>query len=119
MTKGIKLFYNFINAVTEKISKPASFLVFIMMAITATEVIARYVFNHPTAWAWPLNRQIFGLFILVAGAFTMSKNEHIRIEILYDHFPPKHHCTISELLLHIMEFLMKASKQLHFHILLL
>jgi len=89
MTKGIKLFYNFINAVTEKISKPASFLVFIMMAITATEVIARYVFNHPTAWAWPLNRQIFGLFILVAGAFTMSKNEHIRIEILYDHFPPK------------------------------
>ena len=80
---------NLITRITEAISKPASLLVFIMMLITSTEVIGRYVFNSPTTWAWPLNRQIFGVFILVAGAYTMSKREHIRIEILYDHFPPK------------------------------
>lgn len=79
---------NLIGRITETIGKPASFLVFIMMLITSTEVIGRYVFNHPTTWAWPLNRQIFGVFILVAGAYAMSKREHIRIEILYDHFPP-------------------------------
>ena len=80
---------NLISRITEKISKPASLLVFIMMLITSTEVIGRYVFNHPTTWAWPLNRQIFGVFILVAGTFAMFRGEHIRIEILYDHFPPK------------------------------
>ena len=80
---------NLISRITDSIGKPASFLVFIMMLITSTEVIGRYVFNHPTTWAWPLNRQIFGVFILVAGAYAMSKREHIRIEILYDHFPPK------------------------------
>ncbi|MEJ2164418.1 MAG: TRAP transporter small permease subunit [Desulfobacterales bacterium] len=80
---------NLINRITETVSKPASFLVFVMMLITSTEVIGRYVFNHPTTWAWPLNRQIFGVFILVAGAYTMSTREHIRIEILYDNFPPK------------------------------
>ena len=80
---------NLISRITEAIGKPASLLVFIMMLITSTEVIGRYVFNSPTTWAWPLNRQIFGVFILVAGAYTMSKREHIRIEILYDHFPPK------------------------------
>ena len=80
---------NLMTRITEAISKPASLLVFVMMLITSTEVIGRYVFNHPTTWAWPLNRQIFGVFILVAGAYTMSKREHIRIEILYDHFPPK------------------------------
>jgi len=80
---------NLISRITEAISKPASLMVFVMMLITSTEVIGRYVFNHPTTWAWPLNRQIFGVFILVAGAYTMSKREHIRIEILYDHFPPK------------------------------
>ena len=89
MTKEENLFSNLIGRVTEAISKPASLLVFIMMLITSVEVIGRYVFNHPTTWAWPLNRQIFGVFILVAGAYTMSKREHIRIEILYDHFPPK------------------------------
>jgi len=89
MAKGNKSPSNLITRITEAISKPASLLVFIMMLITSTEVIGRYVFNHPTTWAWPLNRQIFGVFILVAGAYTMSKREHIRIEILYDHFPPK------------------------------
>jgi TRAP-type mannitol/chloroaromatic compound transport system permease small subunit len=89
MTKEVNFFSNLIGRVTEAISKPASLLVFIMMLITSVEVIGRYVFNHPTTWAWPLNRQIFGVFILVAGAYTMSKREHIRIEILYDHFPPK------------------------------
>jgi len=89
MTKGVNFFSNQVGRITEFISKPASLLVFIMMLITSTEVIGRYVFNHPTTWAWPLNRQVFGVFILVAGAYAMSKQEHIRIEILYDHFPPK------------------------------
>ncbi len=89
MAKGANFFSKLIGGITEFISKPASLLVFIMMLITSTEVIGRYVFNHPTTWAWPLNRQVFGVFILVAGAYTMSKQEHIRIEILYDHFPPK------------------------------
>ena len=89
MAKGDNLFCDQKDKFTEKASKPASFLVFFMMLITSTEVIARYVFNHPTTWAWPLNRQIFGVFILVAGAYAMSKREHIRIEILYDHFPQK------------------------------
>jgi TRAP-type mannitol/chloroaromatic compound transport system permease small subunit len=89
MVKGNNSQSNLITRITEAISKPASFLVFVMMLITATEVIGRYVFNHPTTWAWALNRQIFGVFILVAGAYAMSKQEHIRIEILYDHFPPK------------------------------
>lgn len=89
MNNGIKSFFELIDTITEKIGRPASLLVFVMTAVTTTEVVGRYVFNHPTIWAWPLNRQIFGLFILVAGAYTMSKDGHIRIEIFYDHFHPR------------------------------
>lgn len=89
MNNGIKSFFELIDTITEKIGRPASLLVFVMTAVTTTEVVGRYVFDHPTIWAWPLNRQIFGLFILVAGAYTMSKDGHIRIEIFYDHFPPR------------------------------
>ena len=89
MNNGIKGFFELIDAITERIGRPASLLVFIMTAVTTTEVVGRYVFDHPTIWAWPLNRQIFGLFILVAGAYTMSKDGHIKIEIFYDHFPPR------------------------------
>jgi TRAP-type mannitol/chloroaromatic compound transport system permease small subunit len=32
---------------------------------------------------------LFGVFILFAGVYTLYKGEHIRIEIFYDHFPPR------------------------------
>jgi len=60
-----------------------------MMLITTLDVIARYVFNNPLLWGWLLNRQLFGLFIMFAGVYTMATGGHIRIEIFYDHFPPK------------------------------
>lgn len=69
--------------------KIVCYLVFIIMIITALDVTARYVFNHPLLWGWLTNRLLFGVFIIFAGVYTLCKGEHIRIEILYDHFPPK------------------------------
>jgi TRAP-type mannitol/chloroaromatic compound transport system permease small subunit len=89
MAKGVKFVFNLIDTFTQKTSKPAGLLIFFMMVVTVTEVVARYVFNHPTTWVWPINKQLFGLFILFAGLYTTYKGGHIRIEILYDHFPPK------------------------------
>jgi len=66
-----------------------SVVVFLFMAITTAGVIARYVFNHPLVWTWLTNRMLFGVFILFAGIFAMSENAHIRIEIFYEHFPPR------------------------------
>jgi len=89
MAKRLNSFFNVIDAISEKTSKAVSLLIFLMMVITTVEVVGRYVFNHPTSWAWPLNRQLFGVFILFAGIYTMSKEDHIKVEIFYDHFSPK------------------------------
>ena len=82
-------FFKLTNTITAKISKPISLLVFIIMCNTTIEVISRYFFNRPTIWVWPINKQLFGIFILFAGAYTMLRGQHIRIEILYEHFSPK------------------------------
>jgi TRAP-type mannitol/chloroaromatic compound transport system permease small subunit len=81
----MKNIFNAVDTISEKIGRAASFVIFIIMTITTVEVVARYVFNYPTIWVWPINRQLFGVFILFAGIYTMSKGGHIRIEILYDH----------------------------------
>ena len=77
-----------VEALSERLGRTFSLLVFLIMLITTGEVVSRYVFNHPTAYAWPINRQLFGIFILFAGAYTTRKDGHIRIEIFYQHFPP-------------------------------
>lgn len=89
MAHGIKSVFDCIERISEKAGKAASYLVFFMMVVTAIEVVARYVFNRPTVWVWPVNRQLFGLFILVAGIYAMATGGHIRIEILHDRFPSR------------------------------
>jgi len=89
VSKAIKIFLDWVDAIAEKAGKITCYLVFIIMLITTLDVVARYVFNRPLLWGWLLNRQLFGVFILFAGVYTLFRGEHIRIEIFYDHFPPK------------------------------
>lgn len=80
---------NFIDMISEKAGIAASYLTMVMMTIISFEVLSRYLFNSPTKWAWLTCKQLFGLFILFAGVYAMSKKAHIRIEIFYTHFSPK------------------------------
>lgn len=89
MAGKLKFIFNLVEAISEKLGKWVSLLIFLVMAMTTIEVAGRYIFNHPTVWVWPLNRQLFGVFILFGGVYTLLKGGHIRVEILYEHFPPK------------------------------
>jgi TRAP-type mannitol/chloroaromatic compound transport system permease small subunit len=89
MSKALNVFFDWVDTIVEKAGKLACYLVFIIMTITTIDVTARYVFNRPLLWGWLTNRLLFGVFILFAGAYTLYKGEHIRIEIIYDYFPPR------------------------------
>lgn len=89
MTDKIRVWFKRVDTSCEKMGKVVSLLIFIMMIITTVEVVSRYVFNHPTMWVWPINKQLFGLFILFAGIYTMHKDDHIKVEIMYDLFSPR------------------------------
>jgi TRAP-type mannitol/chloroaromatic compound transport system permease small subunit len=78
-----------VEKVSEKSGRIFCYLAFLIMFVTTSDVVARYIFNDPIEGAFILNRQLFGLFILIAGGYTMYRRDHIRIEILYDHFPPR------------------------------
>ncbi|MCF6248929.1 MAG: TRAP transporter small permease subunit [Desulfobacula sp.] len=89
MIKGLKAFFNLIDTISSKMGDGLSILIIVIMFFTTIEVVLRYVFNSPTIWVWPLSRQIFGVYILFAGIYAMSKNAHIRIEIIYNLLPGK------------------------------
>jgi TRAP-type mannitol/chloroaromatic compound transport system permease small subunit len=89
MGQKIRQFFDIVDTVTDKIGKTVSLLIILMTVITVIEVVSRYVFNNPTMWAWPINRQLFGVFILFGGSYTMLYGGHIRIELLYDRFSPR------------------------------
>lgn len=89
MNHIINTFFSWVDKIVDRSARVVCYVVFVIMLITAVDVTARYVFNQPLVWGWFLNRLLFGVFILFAGVYTLYKGEHIRIEILYDHFPPQ------------------------------
>lgn len=85
----MKKLFQGIHRFSQKACEIVSFLPLIMTCIISYEVLGRYLFGSPTKWAWLTNKQIFGVFILFAGVYTMSEAAHIRIEIFYDRFSPR------------------------------
>ena len=77
-----------IKRLIETVGKAGSFLILVIMGIVTFEVISRYAFNAPTSWAWLINKQLFGVFVLLAGGYTLIHKSHIRIEMLYERYPP-------------------------------
>ncbi|GAB4352759.1 MAG: hypothetical protein Kow0026_10520 [Oricola sp.] len=53
------------------------------------EVISRYVFNSPTNWAHEAMYLMFGMQYLVAGAYAMLTESHVRVDVFYAEMSPR------------------------------
>jgi len=60
-----------------------SWLAVPLMLAMVYEVIARYAFTAPTAWAYDISRMIFGASFVLGAAYALSKGVHIRSDFLY------------------------------------
>jgi TRAP-type mannitol/chloroaromatic compound transport system permease small subunit len=68
------------------------------------EVYSRYALNAPHDWALNLQIMMYGTLFMMAGAYTLSKNGHVRGDVLYGFFQPRTQATI-DLVLYIVFFL--------------
>jgi len=55
-------------------------------AIVMYEVIARYVFNRPTIWAWDVNVQLLAVMATLGGGYVLLNDDHVRVDILVAKF---------------------------------
>lgn len=61
-------------------------LLVVMMSATIYETIARKFFNAPTMWALDVTYMINGASFLMAAAFALMMNEHVRVDFLSSRF---------------------------------
>ena len=53
------------------------------------EVLARYIFNSPTNWAHESMFLMFGMQYMLAGAYTLREDGHVRVDVLYLYLPER------------------------------
>lgn len=68
------------------------------------EVFSRYALNQPHAWALDAQIMLYGTLFMMAGAYTLSKNGHVRGDVLYGFFQPRTQASI-DLVLYLLFFM--------------
>ena len=83
--------------------KAFAWCVMVMTVGVAYEVFARYLFNRPTAWAFDLTYMMYGTMFMMAGAYALSRDSHVRGDFIYRLWKPRVQATI-ELILYFIFF---------------
>jgi TRAP-type mannitol/chloroaromatic compound transport system permease small subunit len=77
-----------VDAFSKAIGHCFAWTVLVLTAGTCYEVFRRYVLNDPTSWAFDMSYILYGSLFLMAGAYTLSKNAHVRGDFLYRKWQP-------------------------------
>jgi TRAP-type mannitol/chloroaromatic compound transport system permease small subunit len=81
-----------------------SWLIVGLTLLISWEVFSRYALNHPHPWAFDTMIQLYGTLFMMAGAYTLAQNGHVRGDVLYGFFRPRVQASI-DLALYLFFFI--------------
>ena len=94
----------FVDKVSTWVGQAFSWLILLLTLLISWEVFSRYVLNHPHPWAFDAMIMMYGTLFMMAGAYTLAKNGHVRGDVLYGFFPPRLQASL-DLILYIAFFI--------------
>ena len=94
----------FVDKVSTFVGHAFSFFIVALTLHVTWEVFRRYALESPRAWAFDVMIYFYGTLFMMAGAYTLAKNGHVRGDVLYGFFRPRTQATI-DLILYIVFFL--------------
>lgn len=97
----MKAYINFIDHFSTSMGKAFGWCIMVLTLATCYEVFMRYALNSPTAWAFDMSVQMYGSLFMMAGAYTLSRNGHVRGDVIHRLLPLKWQASI-DLFLYII-----------------
>jgi TRAP-type mannitol/chloroaromatic compound transport system permease small subunit len=97
-------FLLFIDSLSTWVGKAFAWLILLLTFGVSYEVFVRYVLNRPTTWAFDVSYITYGALFLMAGAYTLSRNGHVRADVLYRFWRPRAQAPM-DLALYVVFFL--------------
>ena len=100
----MKRFLFLIDSLSLWTGKAFSWLILVLTLGVTYEVFVRYVLSAPTTWAFDFSYITYGALFLMAGAYTLSRNGHVRADVIYRFLKPRTQASF-DLVLYIIFFL--------------
>jgi len=93
-----------IDKISTWVGQAFSWLIIGLTLLIGFEVFSRYVMNNPHPWAFDVQMMLYGTLFMMAGAYTLAKNGHVRCDILYGFLKPRTQA-IMDMILYIVFFI--------------
>ena len=94
----------FIDTLSTWVGKAFAWLILVLTFGISYEVFVRYVLRAPTTWAFDFSYINYGALFLMAGAYTLARNGHVRGDVIDRFWKPRTQATV-DLVLYIVFFL--------------
>ena len=80
---------HFIDSLSAWAGRTFAWCIVILTFSTCYEVFVRYVLGSPTVWAFDMSVQMYGALFIMAGAYALSQDAHVRGDVIYRLLPRK------------------------------
>ena len=92
-----------VDRLSKAVGHAFSWCIIILTFGTSYEVFVRYALRDPTSWAFDMSYIMYGALFLMAGAYALSRNAHVRGDVFYRLWPTRVQATV-ELVLYFLFF---------------
>jgi len=72
------------DRIVERFGELTSYLFIVIVAISAYEVVMRYVFDAPTIWVHELAVALAATCFVIGGPLVHQRRQHITISVIYE-----------------------------------
>ena len=93
-----------VDRISTTVGQAFSFVIVALTLQVTWEVFSRYALDAPHAWAFDAMIQMYGTLFMMAGAYTLAKNGHVRGDVIYGFLTPRTQATL-DLTLYIVFFI--------------
>jgi TRAP-type mannitol/chloroaromatic compound transport system permease small subunit len=100
----VQRFLYAIDGISTWVGKLAAWLIVALMTVVCIEVFKRYFLNAPTAWIFDAENMLYGTLFMLAGAYTLAQNAHVRGDFLYSSMRPRTQALL-DLVLYLVFFI--------------
>jgi TRAP-type mannitol/chloroaromatic compound transport system permease small subunit len=101
---NVQRFLHTVDAVSTWVGKASAWLIIGLMVLVCAEVFKRYILNMPTAWIFDASNMLYGTLFMLAGAYTLAQDAHVRGDFLYSSMRPRTQAAL-DLVLYIVFFI--------------
>jgi TRAP-type mannitol/chloroaromatic compound transport system permease small subunit len=93
-----------VDRLSTRLGQLFAWSIILLTVFISWEVFSRYVLGVPHAWMLDVQIMLYGVLFMMAGAYTLAKNGHVRGDVLYGFFRPRTQATL-DLILYFLFFL--------------